>query len=162
MNRIRFNGTEYNSPNEMPPEVRAAYDRALELVAQGSSAGGRVNIKMSTKVRFVYNGKTYEDPDEMPSDVRVRYDNAMAQIDKDHNGIPDIIEGNTLPSAANQTREADIFGTAARSTLQPFAPSEAVISADPPDNRVLLIVAGLAVLALLSDVYALLSALIHH
>ncbi len=162
MNKVRFNGTQYNSPDEMPPAVRAAYERALELAAQGTSSGGPLNIKVSTKVRFIQKGKTYDGLDKMPLDVRAQYDKAMDQMDKDRNCIPDVLEGSALLPAVNQTTQSDSFGAARRSTIQPLAPSEAVITADPPDNRVLLIVASLAVLALLSDVYALLSAFIQH
>lgn len=45
---------------------------------------GRINI----------NGKTYSSVGEMPPDVRKQYEQAMQTMmaDKDHNGIPDILE----------------------------------------------------------------------
>jgi hypothetical protein len=70
-NKIRLNGTEYNSVQEMAAAARAAYDRALELAAQ-SGAGTlqpRVHGKFTIKVRFVHGGKTRDNPDEMPPDA---------------------------------------------------------------------------------------------
>src|SRR5690349_16460547 len=40
------------------------------------------------------NGKKYANVDEMPPDVRKQYEQAMQSMmaDKDHNGVPDILE----------------------------------------------------------------------
>src|SRR5512140_2485160 len=131
VNKISFNGTEYNSAKEMPPAVRAAYDRALELAAQrkaGGEPGGRVNVKFSTKVRFAYNGKTYDSPDQMPRDVREKYDKAMEQIDKDRNGLPDILESGAVPAAASTPAPpVDDFAGTDRSAIQQLAPMQSVI-----------------------------------
>ncbi len=59
-NKIRFNGTRYDSLDAMPPSVRAAYDQALAFAQQARSGqipGGKVNVRFATKVRFVHDGQ---------------------------------------------------------------------------------------------------------
>ena len=94
-NKIIFNGQEYNSPEEMPSDVRQAYDGAMNMLLQRNSgaSSSKVNINVKTNIRFGYQGQTYNNPDEMPPEVRAAYDKAMEQIDKDHNGVPDFMEG---------------------------------------------------------------------
>ena len=94
-NKIVFNGQEYNSPEEMPSDVRQAYEAAMNMLSQRNSSADspKVNIKVKTNIRFVYQGQTYNNPDEMSTEVRAAYDKAMEQIDKDHNGVPDFMEG---------------------------------------------------------------------
>ena len=158
--KIRFNGTEYNSADEMPSDVRAAYDRALELAAQGKSGGllgGHVNVKVSTKVRLMSGGKTYDNPDEMPPDVRAKYDKVMGQIDKNGNGVPDMLEGNVAPAVTEFSAPSnDAFATTDQSTLQPLAPSQPVIAPDRPNNRMMIAIAAFAVAVVLIGALAVL------
>jgi hypothetical protein len=84
-NKIVFNGQAYDSIEAMPPEVRAAYQKVIEMFADanhngvpdilegGPSAGG---VQMITQVNITVNGKTYADLDEMPPDVRELYQRA--------------------------------------------------------------------------------------
>jgi hypothetical protein len=65
--KIRYNGREYSSPAELPPEVRMAYEKALH--------GGAV------KKKFLFNGKTFANEDAMPSDIRKLYDDVMSVIE---------------------------------------------------------------------------------
>jgi hypothetical protein len=100
--RITFNGKEYESPEAMPPEVRPAYERAMEIVNKGGGGiKSQVNIKLVISVRFVEDDKVYNSPDEMPADVRQKYKIAMQQFDKNKNGIPDFLEGDiaSMPEA---------------------------------------------------------------
>lgn len=49
------------------------------------------------KSRFiVIDGKTYKSVDEMPEEVRRKYEEAMQKLDKNQNGVPDMLEGGTL------------------------------------------------------------------
>ena len=41
---------------------------------------------------IVIDGKTYKNVEEMPEDVRRNYEQAMGNMDKDRNGIPDMLE----------------------------------------------------------------------
>lgn len=65
--KIRYNGREYSSPAELPPEVRMAYEKALHDGA--------------VKKKFLFHGKTFANEGEMPSDVRKLYDDVMSVIE---------------------------------------------------------------------------------
>ena len=45
---------------------------------------------------IVIDGKTYKSVDEMPPDIRAKYEEAMRSLDKDQNGMPDLLEGANL------------------------------------------------------------------
>lgn len=53
--KIRYNGREYSSPNELPPEVRSGYERAL-----AGTAHGEITI----------NGREFGSENEMPEEMR--------------------------------------------------------------------------------------------
>ena len=65
--KIRYNGREYSSPDELPPEVRAAYEKAI--------TDGEI------KRRIVLNGQEFESENEMPGDERRLYDDVMSVIE---------------------------------------------------------------------------------
>jgi hypothetical protein len=164
--QIRFNGAEYSSPDDMPAGVRAAYDRALELAAQGKSGGlpgGHVNVKVTTKVRLVSGGKTYENPDDMPPDVRAQYDKAMGLIDKNHDGVPDMLEKYVAPAPTDlSSRPSDAFATTDQSRLQPLAPSQPVIAPDGPNYRNLIVIAGFVIIVVMAAALVVLLAVAQH
>jgi len=64
--KIRYNGQEYASPAELPPEIRAAYERALREVP--------------TRINFVLNGEHFAQA-EMPANVRRLCDDVMGVIE---------------------------------------------------------------------------------
>lgn len=95
--KIVVNGTEYDSPEAMPPDVRRQYERALKLVqdaAQGATPQGTtertvtttrdgVSVKVHTKqVKYTVDGKTYDDPSQLPPDVRARVEQALNGAEK--------------------------------------------------------------------------------
>ncbi|HME89400.1 MAG TPA: hypothetical protein VKE30_09345 [Chthoniobacterales bacterium] len=65
--KIRYNGKEYSSLAELPPEVRAAYEKALNSGA--------------AKTPFAINGKQFASEEAMPADVRKLCDDVMSVID---------------------------------------------------------------------------------
>ena len=65
--KIRYNGQEYTSPAELPPEVRAAYERALH--------DGVVHK------RFVLNGHAITSEAEMRADFGKVCDDVMNVIE---------------------------------------------------------------------------------
>jgi len=93
--KICFNGQEYGSLEEMPPDVRQLYGHAL--------ASGQIRIQKST--RLVFNGQEYNSLDEMPEPVRRQYEQVMALVDTNQDGIPDMLEPGqsslSLPVTAN-------------------------------------------------------------
>ncbi len=65
--KIRYNGQEYSSPAELPPDVRLAYKKALH-------EGG-------FRKRFTINGQKFASEDAMPPDVRKLCEDVMSVIE---------------------------------------------------------------------------------
>jgi hypothetical protein len=63
--RIKYKGQEYSSVEELPPEVRAAYDKAM------ATGGASFNTKI------VFNGQEYASLDQMPAAQRQLYEVAL-------------------------------------------------------------------------------------
>ena len=63
--KIKYKGQEYSSVEELPPEARSAYEKAI--------AGDSGTI--STKI--VFNGREYASPEQMPTAERQLYEDAM-------------------------------------------------------------------------------------
>src|SRR2546421_13116616 len=78
--KIRYNGQEYSSPAELPPDVRAAYERALHDGA--------------VKKKFVFNGEQFANEEAMPADVRKLCDDVMGMIE--NNGEVTIPDGEKI------------------------------------------------------------------
>ena len=64
---IRFNGREYANADEMPSDVRAAYDRAVDDPGLLHS-GARIAAKLKAKI--IVNGTEFDHPGEMSVDDR--------------------------------------------------------------------------------------------
>jgi hypothetical protein len=64
---IRFNGREYANADEMPSNVRAAYDRVVDDPAELHS-GARLAAKLKAKI--IVNGTEFNHPGEMSVDDR--------------------------------------------------------------------------------------------
>lgn len=64
---IRFNGREYANADEMPSDVRAAYDRAVDEMPPLHS-GARLAAKLKAKI--IVNGTEFNHPGEMSVDDR--------------------------------------------------------------------------------------------
>jgi hypothetical protein len=79
--KIRYNGQEYSSPAELPPEVRLAYEKALHDGA--------------VKKKFVFNGEQFASEEAMPADVRKLCDDVMGVIE--NNGEVTIPNGKSEP-----------------------------------------------------------------
>ncbi|HEV2965840.1 MAG TPA: hypothetical protein VGW97_02930 [Chthoniobacterales bacterium] len=65
--KIRYNGKEYSSPAELPPDVRMAYEEALRDGA--------------VKKRFTINGQKFASDGAMPSDIRKLCEDVMSLIE---------------------------------------------------------------------------------
>ncbi len=60
--KIRYKGQEYSSPDELPPEVRSSYEKALAGAA---------------KSKIVINGREFGSENEMSNDMRNFYDDMI-------------------------------------------------------------------------------------
>ena len=106
MPTIFFNGIQYPYPQDMPPEVRQAYEQALGMLAdrdgnglpdifdrmagQGMpDAGLRLGHSSTT---IVVDGQVYSSPDDLPAEARQKYEQASAAWDANRDGIPDLLE----------------------------------------------------------------------
>jgi len=154
-NKIIFNGQEYDSPEEMPSDIRQAYEGAINMLSQRNSgtAGPKVNINVKTNIRFVFQGKTYNSSDEMPPEVRAAYDKAMEQIDKDHNGVPDFMQGKDSQPVKTT------FKINTNSTMTPTAPltssaqAPSVITPEGSNTRWLIFVVAVIALLVCAVIY---------
>jgi hypothetical protein len=74
---IRFNGREYANADEMPVDVRAAYDRAVDDPGELHS-GARLAAKLKAKI--IVNGNEFDHPGEMSVDDRHSYHEALEAL----------------------------------------------------------------------------------
>jgi len=58
---------------------------------------------------IVIDGKTYKSVEEMPEDVRKNYEAAMSNLDKDRNGVPDMLENINAFADKNKDGMPDTF-----------------------------------------------------
>jgi hypothetical protein len=65
--KIRYDGREYSDPTELPPDVRAAYEKAM-----GNGA---------SRTKIVVNGQEFANQNEKPEDVRKLYDDVLSVIE---------------------------------------------------------------------------------
>ena len=74
---IRFNGREYANADEMPSDVRAAYDRAVDEMPPLHS-GARLAAKLNAKI--IVNGNEFSNAGEMSVDDRHLYHEALEAL----------------------------------------------------------------------------------
>ena len=79
--KIRYNGQEYSSPADLPPDVRLAYEKAMREVP--------------LKTNFVINGQQFANGEAMSADVRKLYEDVMGVIE--NNGEVTIPNGKSQP-----------------------------------------------------------------
>ncbi len=83
--KITVNEKEYHSVDEMPPEIRTAYQQAMAALADSGSSSSRdvapdsVRTSVTVKERFVVNGREDSSLDEVPPEVRSAIEAAMAK-----------------------------------------------------------------------------------
>lgn len=74
---IQFNGREYANADDMPVEVRAAYDRVVDETAELHS-GARLAAKLNAKI--IVNGNEFSNAGEMSVDDRHLYHEALEAL----------------------------------------------------------------------------------
>ena len=78
----QINGRDYQSPEEMPPDVRALFDAAMNSTAGKNAARGPVTGKI------VFNNVEYESPDDMPTYLRNIYEQALSAATEKNEQLP--------------------------------------------------------------------------
>ena len=99
---IRFNGREYANADEMPADVRAAYDRAVDDMALLHS-GARLAAKLNAKI--IVNGNEFNNAGEMSVDDRHSYHKALEALFR-----PDIAVSASEPRETNGAKRSPIIG----------------------------------------------------
>lgn len=84
------NGKEYGSVEEMPGEIRTAYEKAIK----GSPGPGHAGTLETEKSKLVFNGKEYASEDAMPQEERELYKVVMRAMEKEGISLPGGLEIN--------------------------------------------------------------------
>lgn len=132
--KISFNGKTYERLEDMPPEIRQAYESVMQVLADQNqngvpdlfegALGTQTNLARST---ILYEGQAYERIDQLPPEAREKYERMMGQWDKDGNGIPDFAEkiaviGAPAPSVGQSPSEP-AFSRPSAIPVSPSAPN---------------------------------------
>jgi hypothetical protein len=116
--RIVIDGKVYNSVDEMPPDVRRKYEEAMRgfkeinaeniggavtdirnIFADKNNNGtpdifeGNQSINIAGQTKIIVEGRAYDSIDDLPPEYRARYEQALGALDKNRNGLPDVVEG---------------------------------------------------------------------
>lgn len=173
MSPIIFNGVTYASVQEMPADVRKAYEETVGIfsdknqngvpdIFEGAMGSGEATVQSvsihSGKAQIVVDGRVYSGEEEMPAEVRARYKQAMEKIgpllrDANRNNVPDLLEG-ALPA---QSEAAGLQAASARPVAKrPFlGPMEPVVSDATPKVWLILVGIVVALLAVIGVLAAL-------
>ena len=99
---IQFNGREYANADEMPVDIRAVYDRAVEEMPSIHS-GARLAAKLNAKI--IVNGNEFSNAGEMSVDDRHLYHEALEALFP-----PDITVSTGEPAQSNGDNRSSIMG----------------------------------------------------
>ena len=89
-NKFIVNGKEYDTVEEMPDEIRDAYEKAI-AGSPGPGHGGTLEME---RTRVVFNGKEYASEDAMPQEERELYKVVMKAMEKEGIPMPGGMDGN--------------------------------------------------------------------
>lgn len=82
------NGKEYNSVEEMPSNIRQAYEKAMASLSDPAHPTNSV----TAKTNITFNGQEYESIDAMPHDVRQLFESVMKAVEAGE-ASPEAIKG---------------------------------------------------------------------
>lgn len=71
--KFKVNGKEYNSVEEMPPDIRSVFEKAM------ATQGGKA-IPSITQNKIIFNGVEYKKIEDMPPDIRQLYEQALNAV----------------------------------------------------------------------------------
>ena len=170
---IVIDGKTYNSVEEMPPDIRQKYEKAMRSL--GNATANQIpdalesvkniladkdqdgipdlleNLNAGNTVvnsmKIVVDGKEFNGIENLPPEVRARYEAALGKLNANKNGIPDFVEGMLKTSAPNQvTTASTIFPADNPPRSQPI-PTSPTIAPDT-SNGLMLALAGLFIFLL--------------
>jgi hypothetical protein len=73
--KFKVNNAEYNSLEEMPPDVRETFQKLMSV--QGRTPA---QVIRTSKTKIDFNGVEYNSVDEMPPEVRQMYEQVMKTV----------------------------------------------------------------------------------
>lgn len=139
---IIMDGRTYHSVDEMPPEVRARYEQAMESVRKETPQASQPDPSASfltSSMKFVVDGKEYDRIEDLSPEARAKYEQAMSMLDKNHNGMPDILEGMLGMSSSIPDQPGTTVPSAPRSASRPTAPASPTIAPDTSNGWMLVL-----------------------
>lgn len=87
--KIRVNGKEYTSVDDMPADVRAAHERALATMRGATPAALLGKAATVSYTTIAFEGKEYHSLDEMPVEVHQRYQEVVvAALESGSSALP--------------------------------------------------------------------------
>jgi hypothetical protein len=108
--KFKINGTEYNSIEEMPPDIRSAFEKAM-----ASQAGSSQQINPATmQAKIIFNGTEYQSVDAMPQDVRQLYEKVLKSAEMG-NAPNNIITANDISGMLTGHKN---YGTASMRNME--------------------------------------------
>jgi hypothetical protein len=90
---VKINNKVYGSPEEMPPEVREAWEKARARPGELAVPG-----------RITFNGKEYASAEEMPAEDRALYESVMKTLREKTEGVV-VAKREALPSRRRREEE---------------------------------------------------------
>ncbi|MBK9927174.1 MAG: hypothetical protein IPP66_18045 [Anaerolineales bacterium] len=161
--RIVIDGKTYNSVDEMPPDIRQKYEEAMRTF-QGDTVSQVGNITADNNnnslsdvfesmpsgkivaniMKFIVDGSEYKSLDDLPPEARAKYQQAMEQLDKNQNGIPDMLEGMTTNAAPNvqSTPAMTSFPSFPVASSKPIAPISSAMDEPEGSSGWMLVLVG--------------------
>ena len=141
---IRFNGKDYESVDQMPPDVRQAFEKVMASLKDAP-------LKIHTSsAKIVFNGKEYAGVDEMPFLDRQLYERAMSAVDANRNGIPDAFETPSQAAGPGAAPRIEASRPSLGPNLDHFAPAS-------PSRDLRLILLGVAIAVAVMSLVGLLA-----
>jgi len=117
--RINVNGRDYDSVEQMPPEVRAEYLQALAAMRRADAENTTEEVTHSGLTHsvvhesFIYNGREYRSRDELPPEAR-------ALLEQMAGSLPDAkrseVKIETVKTFPSEVRVIEEFGNERRTT----------------------------------------------
>ena len=127
--RITFNGKQYGSVDEMPPDVRRAFERAADLLKDEDDDGvpdivqdGTGSVTHVQQTTYSHNGQEYNSIEEMPPQVRKDFERLMGPFDADGDGVPDALQLGRFSRSSVPTGKVPLESAV---TTQPSKPVDA-------------------------------------
>ena len=169
---IVIDGKTYHGVEDMPPDVRQKYERAMQSL--GDANGNHIpdafenmnfladqdkngapdvidNLvagqSMVSSMKIIIDGKEFNGMDHLPPEARARYEAAMGKLDANKNGIPDFVEGMLNTATPNHSQPVAAGYPVETPRASTSIPASPTITPDT-SNGLMLALAGLFVLFL--------------